>query len=162
MAESAIPPVEPLSWHDARSMTPMQRAFHYSVLDGDCIVFMGAATAGYGIFQAEGRTHRIHEWAYEQHIGEPAPPGIDLHHLCGNKRCWKIEHLKPLTRYEHRAAHGFDGGPKKNREKTHCDSGHEFDAANTYTDSLGKRHCRACRADAARRLRARKKEASRG
>ncbi len=30
------------------------------------------------------------------------------------------------------------------REKTHCPHGHIYDEANTYRDSRGARHCRAC------------------
>lgn len=157
MAENPV--VDKLSWADARSMTPMQRAFHYSVLDGDCIVFMGAATKGYGIFQADGRTHRIHEWAYEQHTGEPTPPGIDLHHLCGTKRCWKIEHLQPLPAGEHNLLHGTRGQAALNAEKTHCKNDHPLEGDNLWVEKNGSRHCRACRAEAARRFRARKKEA---
>lgn len=135
----------------------MQRAMHYSVIDGDCIVYMGALTAGYGIFQVDGRTVRIHEWAWEQHNGGPAPEGMDLHHTCGRKPCWKIEHLKLLPAAEHCLLHGLRGFGKVNAEKTECVNGHEFSEENTYIDALGKRHCRTCRAATARRLRTRRK-----
>ena len=36
------------------------------------------------------------------------------------------------------------GNIMRNRAKTHCINGHEFDEANTRIDSRGYRHCRAC------------------
>ena len=42
--------------------------------------------------------------------------------------------------------------PSKDFDVTHCFRGHEFTAANTYTNpASGQRRCRSCRDDAARR-----------
>jgi hypothetical protein len=50
----------------------------------------------------------------------------------------------------------------RNADKTHCIRGHVFDAANTYVDPDGSRHCRMCRraTDRARRMREAAKEDS--
>ena len=41
-----------------------------------------------------------------------------------------------------------------------CPQGHEYNEANTYLTPAGRRDCRACRAEAGRRCRARKKVAA--
>lgn len=48
--------------------------------------------------------------------------------------------------------------PRRQHGAEACIKGHPLDAANTYTDPKGYRHCRACRAAAACRYQARKKD----
>ena len=51
----------------------------------------------------------------------PVPPGMDLHHLCEEKRCRRPDHLLTVTRREHflleRSRHTFIGRPA-------CKNGH--------------------------------------
>lgn len=162
MAESAIPPVEPLSWHDARSMPPEERVDHYCVrTDDGCYLWTGAVTAGYGIVTIDGHSQRVHQWVWENANG-PLPVGHNLHHVCHNKRCRELSHLELLTASDHWLEHGLRGFARTNSEKTHCEAEHEFTPENTWVEKNGKRHCKACRAEAAKRFRARKKEAERG
>jgi hypothetical protein len=47
----------------------------------------------------------VHRQAWEAFNG-PLPPGNEVHHVCGNKRCISVEHLESLTPGEHRRAEG--------------------------------------------------------
>lgn len=74
-----------------------------------CEVFTGELTeAGYGTIRI-GRTwqsaHRIAWLATAGWI----PPGNDLHHMCGNRRCASVFHLLPVSREIHRGIHQGDG-----------------------------------------------------
>lgn len=117
---------------------------------GDCWTWTASqAGGGYGWFaSAKGRSTPAHRWSYEHLVG-PVPDGLDLDHLCRNRACVRPDHLEPVTR----RTNLLRGNtlPAKNAGKTHCSKGHEFIEENTYVDRLGKRHCRACRAVAARK-----------
>jgi HNH endonuclease len=66
-----------------------------------CWVWAGAVNEhGYGIVGA-GRhgTFRAHRVSYELARG-PIPPGLQLDHLCRNRRCINPEHLEPVTNAE--------------------------------------------------------------
>lgn len=116
--------------------------------DGGCIVFTGALKNGYGIVQlgrgiGTGRTHRV---VYEAMVG-PIPPGMTIDHLCANTRCCNPAHLEVVTRAENARRQWRDGRADPGRalrERTHCNHGHEFTAANTYITPRGARACRAC------------------
>lgn len=107
----------------------------------------------YGVINEGGRkgglvyTHRL---AYERLVG-PIPAGLDLDHLCRNKRCCNPAHLEPVTRSEN-TKRGL--APEKTRkiwgDKTHCVNGHPFDAENTRHRPSGGRTCRACAREKAR------------
>jgi hypothetical protein len=42
-------------------------------------------------------------------------------------------------------------GRSEHGQRTHCPHGHPYDAANTYIDKRGGRHCRACSREYMRR-----------
>lgn len=58
-----------------------------------CWEWMGEIHNGYG------RLHhtRAHRFTYEEVIGA-VPPGLELDHLCRNRRCVNPFHLDPVTR----------------------------------------------------------------
>ena len=60
--------------------------------------------------------------------------------------------LHPNT-YAYRITKGIPLDKSTERKQSACVHGHEFNDANTYTDKRGKRHCKTCRADRARRHR---------
>jgi hypothetical protein len=62
-----------------------------------------AATAknGYGVFNrgAGAGTALAHRWCYEFLVG-PIPDGLQLDHVCRNRRCVNPDHLEPVSQRE--------------------------------------------------------------
>lgn len=69
-------------------------------------------SAGYGYVRAEGRIWRSHRVMYEHFVG-PIPAGLDLDHLCRNRRCARPDHLEAVTHQEN-MRRGYWG------TKSHC------------------------------------------
>lgn len=159
MADSNVL-VAPLSWHEARAMTPIERFWHYVVEDEGCLLWAGAKKAyARPVIQVEGKTHNAYVWLWEQTMERPVQEGYELHHTCGRASCVSPGHLQELSAAEHTAAHGgARGGGLVNRAKTHCSRGHAFSETNTWVEKDGRRHCRQCRAEAGRRFRKQQKE----
>lgn len=64
---------------------------------------------GYGYRAGPRRNGRrkhtyVHRLAYEQAYG-PIPPGYEVHHRCGQRACYELQHLLALTRLEHVRLH---------------------------------------------------------
>ena len=119
---------------------------------GDCWMWTGATShGGYGVVQASGRMECAHRVVYELLVGA-IPDEADLHHKCRTTACVNPAHLEPLTRLAHRGLHGS--------EVLTCPAGHEYTEENTYViPGKGHRQCRACKRDADRRYRQRKRVA---
>lgn len=65
-----------------------------------CWVWQGAVTsAGYGSIKVGGCMRGAHVVAYEL-SGEVIPEGMQLDHLCENKRCVRPSHLEVVTQQE--------------------------------------------------------------
>ncbi|NEE06902.1 HNH endonuclease [Streptomyces sp. SID7499] len=116
---------------------------------------------GYGQFREGGRGSRVrtaHRVAYELLVGS-VPAGLQLDHLCRNRRCVNPAHLEPVTNREN----GLRGTSfaAVNAAKTHCVRGHAFDTDNTLTSpATGHRRCRACARERQLTLRTRKDRTS--
>jgi hypothetical protein len=66
----------------------------------DCILWTKSCyPSGYGQRRVAGRQVLAHRYAYECARG-PVPEGLELDHLCGNKRCVNVDHLEPVTHAE--------------------------------------------------------------
>lgn len=83
------------------------------------------------------RTVKAHRWSYEHHVG-PIPEGMQIDHLCRNRRCVNPAHLEPVTGLEN-AQRGL------RKTKPHCKNGHLLAGANLYIrPGSGHRTCKIC------------------
>lgn len=98
------------------------------------------AGAGYGVI---GRTDEgsryVHRIVYEFSVG-PIPDGLEIDHLCRNRRCVNPDHLEPVTHTENR----------RRARWSRCARGHEI-----FERKNGRRTCLRCDADRAAAKRAR-------
>lgn len=59
----------------------------------------GKFADGYGTFKADGKMVHSHRHAWLMSVG-PIPEGLELDHVCMNRACVKIEHLRLATHKE--------------------------------------------------------------
>lgn len=116
-----------------------------------CWFWTGGRTAsGYGAHRVDGRQVGAHRLAYTFSVG-PIPAGMQIDHLCRMKHCVNPAHLEAVTPREntHRAQQQDGVGIGK----THCPSGHLYDAENTRRKPDGRRVCKTCAREYAARKR---------
>jgi hypothetical protein len=111
----------------------------------DCWEWRGAMFRnGYGRFDRRGprRICMAHRLVYE-YVKGPIPEGLDLDHLCRNRRCVNPDHLEPVTR----RVNLMRGETliRANAKKTHCRNGHAFTPENLSPEFPGRRVCLICR-----------------
>lgn len=114
---------------------------------GDCHEWVGAKDKnGYGQTNINRKNVYTHRYVYERANG-PIPDGLEVDHVCRNKSCCNLLHLRLVTRAEN-VLENSDGLAAVNRRKTHCVHGHKFDEANTkireYAPGKPRRDCRKC------------------
>ena len=64
---------------------------------GDCLIWTGSKTDnGYGRFRVNDRTTIVHRYAWEKANG-PIPDGMVVDHMCWNRACVNVEHLRVVT-----------------------------------------------------------------
>lgn len=103
-----------------------------------CWNWIGAKDSdGYGQFKHK-KQFKAHRFAYELIKGKISK-GLQIDHLCRNRKCVNPDHLEAVTPLENQLR-----GISKNRNKTHCKQGHPFDVINTYFRKNGRRQCRMC------------------
>lgn len=99
---------------------------------------------GYGRFKAAGRDTVAHRWAYEL-AGKRVAPGLQLDHLCRNRKCVNPEHLEAVCGRTNVVLRGKTI-TAENHQKTHCVRGHSLSGPNLLIGRSGtKRICRACK-----------------
>jgi len=120
---------------------------------GPCIEYSGGRFFSNGYIRLASTGRRTHRVAWELCRG-PIPEGMQLDHLCRNRRCMNPNHLEPVTQAENikrsLAARGFCV------LENHCGHGHEFTAENTYM-CRGIRYCKKCGSDRVKRNYAKKR-----
>ena len=101
----------------------------------------------------ESRT--VHTLVAEAFIG-PRPERAEVRHLDGDPTNNRVENLAYGSTRDNmldRVRHGTD----PNRRKTRCPQGHPYSEENTYRTRTGKRQCRACNREYARRYQSRRR-----
>jgi hypothetical protein len=117
---------------------------------GPCWEWTAAKTHGYGTAWDGQRARPAHRMAWELLVG-PIAEGLVLDHLCKNPACVNPDHLEPVTQGENLRRAKVAG--RGQRRKTHCPSGHEYSATNTYLHRGKHRYCRTCLRSAQQRYR---------
>jgi hypothetical protein len=82
-----------------------------------------------------------HRVSYELLVG-PIPQGLQLDHLCRNRRCINPAHLEPVTSRENTMR--GETVAAANASRDHCPSGHPYSDSNTIALGKGGRKCREC------------------
>jgi len=97
------------------------------------------STGSHGYGQTwDGITVRLaHRVAWVLHHGRQIPDDMTIDHICRNRTCVNVDHLRLLTNVENAKDNGM-------ARRTQCPSGHAYDDANTYVNRMGHRQCRAC------------------
>lgn len=127
---------------------------------GRCHIWTGGKTRGYGIFWAEGTSHRAHVWIYKQ-TGHTIPEGKELDHFaCDRTECVNDLHVRPDTHW--RNIIRSRGAAALNAAKMKCPKGHDLDETNTRINSQGSRECLICKRDQQRRMKQAKRAIERG
>lgn len=114
-------------------------------LEDGCIIWKGttATAGGYGKFSVNGKMVFAHRWAYERFV-EKIPTGLEIDHLCRNRKCVNPQHLQPVTHLENmrRAPHtNIPGRPKQDS----CQRGHLYTPENEkWNKGRTSRCCRTC------------------
>lgn len=127
-------------WPDRVRGVPLAvRVLRRVVPWGECWSWTGPTHDGYGRLARSAwasqhlptvNSRRVFAYAamHELLIG-PVPVGYQPDHLCRRRSCVNPWHLELVTGTEN-SLRGM-GLPARNARKTHCDSGHAFDEANT-------------------------------
>ena len=112
---------------------------------GNCVEYQGGRNRqgyGWGRFPGFKQPQLAHRAVWIQKYG-PIAEGLTVDHICFNRACVNVEHLRLMTRSQNSGRR--QGGYVK---KTHCPSGHPYSDDNSMwsTDSRGYRYpqCKTC------------------
>lgn len=131
----------------------IERLERYTKSEGDCIVWTGSRSNGYGRIEINKVARPAHRVVYEFFFG-PVSPELHIDHLCRNPPCVNPVHLEPVTPREN-AMRGF-GPSALNNAKTTCKFGHPLSGENLRMVST-QRVCRICARAADQRYKQRRR-----
>lgn len=119
----------------------------FTISDPDeCWEWKGSLTSkGYGSCYYKGRNRGAHRVVYEFLVGK-VPEGLQLDHLCRNRKCVNPKHLEPVTGKVNVLR--SNAVSAINTAKTHCPRGHALEGENLAHWLLtvkGWRWCRTCK-----------------
>jgi hypothetical protein len=107
---------------------------------------------GYGRFYPTGGHHpqnvRAHRYAYQLFNG-PIPEGLQIDHLCRNRRCVKPSQMEAVTQKTNLLR--GTGITAENARKTTCHKGHPLTGDNLILRKHGWRWCKTCYDEAQQR-----------
>ena len=73
------------------------------LMDSGCIVWTDhLSTHGYGILNVDGKMAYAHRLNYELTYG-PVAKGLEVDHMCHNRACLNVEHLRAVTKSQNQA-----------------------------------------------------------
>lgn len=113
------------------------------IAEGACHIFRGHKRKnGYGAVSSGSQSVYLHRYIWERDVG-PIPDGMVIDHICRNRACCNVDHLRVVTRRTNNIENSVSPFAI-NATKTHCPAGHEYTNENTYWQSNGGRKCRQC------------------
>src|SRR5690349_7137319 len=66
---------------------------------GECLIWTGALSSGYGRVRHEGANHAVHRVFFAL-VNGPVPDELDIDHICHQRACFNVDHLRLATRSE--------------------------------------------------------------
>lgn len=134
----------------------LNRCFaQHGPMPDDCLVWSGAKAGrdakkggGYGVIRIDGVKWAVHRaiWWFTR---GPIPAGLVVDHICRNRACCNIRHLRLKTNAENILLGNAPSAIAA--RKTHCPQNHPYSGDNLIVEKNGQRRCRTCRRDQQRR-----------
>lgn len=129
-------------------LSPEERFWQYVRKTDECWEWTGnTSRLGYGMFSLDGKSRSAHRVSYEWFVGT-IPEGLEIDHLCRNRRCVRPEHLEAVSHHEN-VRRGI------NVTRLHCKLGHLLQPS--MENGRPRRRCPDCDRTSKQRYQERKK-----